>query len=305
MKKYLALIRLPNLAIIVLLQSMIYYGILLPVFRHNNIEPVLGRAYFVFFILITLFVTASGYIINDIMDIEPDKINKPSKRIVGKSIEINHAKRIYFVFLITGFVLSIWVAIAVSRLEYLIFYIIPVILLYFYSTKFKTSFLSGNLIVSFFSAGVTAIIFIFEFPGLVILRAVNPVSYTELVSLFVALIVFSFLVSLLREIVKDIEDIEGDQYAGSGTLPVKAGVNTAKAVCGFISIVILILLFYWIKSPVSSQNVKIYTILALILPLTYAVWLLKNAETKKQFHKLSTVIKLIMLLGIMMVVFYF
>ena len=118
------------------------------------------------------------------------------------------------------------------------------------------------------------------------------------------IMVFSFFISLYREIVKDIEDAEGDRQIRARTIPILTGVEIAKAICGVLAIVILILLFYWIKLPFNSIEVRVYILIAIILPLSYSVWLLRKAKSMTDLSKLSNVIKLIMLTGIAMLFFY-
>ncbi|MBK7096316.1 MAG: geranylgeranylglycerol-phosphate geranylgeranyltransferase [Saprospiraceae bacterium] len=304
MKAYISLIRIPNLIIIVLLQSVLYYGILMPAFHMTSISTVFTKLQYPVFVLITLLITAAGYIINDIVDLSTDTINKPQGIIIGKSVTIRNAYLYYCILLALGFVLSIWIAIEITKPFFILLYVIPVLLLYLYSKFLKKSFLAGNILVSLFSAGVPAIILVFEYQGLIFLKSENYSSYLTVLTIFSGLIVFSFFVSLYREVIKDIEDIEGDRIVSAKTLPVISGVETAKAFCGVLAILILLLLFYWLKQPISGTIVKVYTLFAIILPLFYSVWLLKMAVSKHDFHRLSTVVKLIMLMGILMILFY-
>ena len=304
MKKYLSLIRIPNLLIIILLQSILYYGILIPALEQQEINSVFSKFQFPLFIFITLLVTASGYIINDILDFDTDKINKPEKLIVDLSMTLKNAMIYYFTLVILGLLLSSWVAIDIEKPLFILLYILPILILYAYSKWLKKTLLTGNIVISLFSAGVPAIILIFELSGLKLLEKVNFTLYSEVITIFYGLIMFSFFVSLYREIVKDIEDVEGDRLISANTLPVKADIETSKFICGVLAIIILILLFYWLRLPLNDAPVKIYAIIAVIFPLSYSVFLLQKAVSKKDFHRLSTVLKLIMLTGILMTVFY-
>ncbi len=118
--------------------------------------------------------------------------------------------------------------------------------------------------------------------------------------------IFSFFVSLYREIVKDIEDTKGDKIANAKTIPIFFGVEVAKSICGIISIIVLALLFLWLKLDFNTGNLYlvIYMVLFVMSPLFYSVYLLKNASFKKDFNRLSGFIKLIMLSGIFLLFFY-
>lgn len=304
MNKYISLLRVQNLLIVSILMSILYYGLILPKFSYEGIGSVFNQFQYPVFILITLIITGSAYIVNDIFDISSDKINKPQKALIGNSISIKNAYRFYFILLFAGLVLSLWIAISINKFHYIFLYISPVAFLYFYSRFFKKTFLAGNLLVSFFSMGVPAILIIFEYNELELLKNKNQENYSFLISIFGAFMIFSFLMTLYREIIKDIEDIEGDKYLDANTLPIKMGVEAAKNITGFLAVFIVFMIFYWMKMPINNSMMKIYTIVAVILPLGYTVWLLKNASSKSDFHKISTIIKIIMLTGIGILFFY-
>jgi 4-hydroxybenzoate polyprenyltransferase len=290
--------------IIIIVQAAIFYGVLLPHLAKNSIFPVLNGFLFPVFIFITVLITAAGYLINDITDIEIDSINKPERMVIGKSLSLKNAWHLYYFMLVSGFILSYWIALYIVKPYYILFYILAVSGLYFYSIKLKKLLIFGNLTVSFFSAGVVAIIMIFEHSSLNALRNAEYNSWYTVFSIFTGYMIFSFLVSLFREIVKDIEDIEGDKVSGARTLPIVSGVRVSKSICAILTLVILVLLFYWIKQPVNDMFAAIYVVIALILPLAYSAWLLKKANNKKDFKNLSFIIKLIMSFGIGMMFFY-
>lgn len=304
MNKYISILRVQNLLIVLILMSILYYGLILPKFSYEGINSVFSQIQYPVFMLITLIITGSAYIVNDIFDIRSDKINKPEKAIIGNSISIKNAYRFYFILLFAGLVLSLWIAISITKFHYIFLYIFPVAFLYFYSRFFKKTFLAGNLLVSFFSMGVPAILLIFEFEGFELLKNKNQENYSLLISIFAAYMIFSFMVTLFREIIKDIEDIEGDKNLNANTLPIKMGVEATKNISGFLTVLIVFLIFYWMKMPVNNSMMKIYTIIAVIFPLGYTVWLLKNANKKSDFHKISTIVKIIMLTGIGILYFY-
>ena len=306
MAPYLKIIRISNLIIVAVVQSVLYFGILMPVFDAIGIKTVLGKGYFILFIITTMIITAAGYVINDILDVKADEINKPLDCIVGRSISEKNAYRYYFALTFTGFLLALIIAIHINKIYYVLIYIAVVVLLYFYSKYLKKQMLAGNIFVSLFSSFVLGIILVFELPGLNLLYQTGNDLYDYIMFIFTGFMVFSFLTSMYRELVKDMEDIEGDMLIKAKTFPVVFGIELTKFLSGFIAIIILISLFYWMKMDINADKIymKIYILIFVILPLFYSVFLLKNAATKSDFGKLSKVIKIIMATGISILAFY-
>lgn len=306
MISYLKLVRIPNLLIVGFLQLLLYYGILIPRFEKNHISPTLDGIYFVLLVIATIFITASGYVINDYLDIKIDKLNKPEKLIVTKEISKKNTLIFYWVIFAVGFIISLVIAIHINKIHYIILYLLSFLFLYFYSSYLKRKLLVGNVFVSAFSSFVLGIILLFEYPGLQKLKLVNSEDYIISIDIFIGFMIFSFFVSLYREIVKDIEDAKGDKIANANTIPIFFGVEVSKTICGMISIIVLALLFLWLKLDFNTGNLYlvIYMVLFVMLPLFYSVYLLKNASFKKDFNRLSGFIKLIMLSGIFLLFFY-
>jgi len=306
MMKYLKLIRIPNLIIVAVLQAFLYLGILVPVFDVFGISASFGKAYFVLFVFTTVLVTATGYVINDILDEKADKVNKAGKSIIGRMISRRDAFYFYFALIITGFFIALVVTIHINRMSYMLIYLISVALLFLYSKYFKKQVLIGNVFVSLFISFVPGVILIFERDGLIQLHEIDFNMFRFILNIFIGFMVFSFFVTMYRELVKDVEDIEGDIRINAKTFPIVYGVEMAKILSGLIAIIILILLFYWLKMDINIEKnyMKIYVLLFVVLPLSYSVFLLKRAKTKYDFHKLSGVIKIIMLTGISILFFY-
>lgn len=278
----------------------------MPRFYNFGLKAVFSDFDFILFVLVTVIITASGYVINDIFDVATDSVNKADLRIVGKSISINEAKQFYTLLVVTGFLLSVFVGYKTDNLRYLPIYPIAVISLFYYSSNLKKSFLLGNLLVSLFSAGVLGILILVEWKNLMLLKHIDYQNYKLITLIFGMQMLFSFMVSFVREIVKDLEDIEGDKLIFANTLPLKYGKEISKMIVGILSILILILLFLWIKDTINDNRLllKLYVISAIMLPLFYAVYQLKTAQFKSDFHNISNVLKIIMLSGILMLMFY-
>ena len=303
---YLKLTRPLNLLIVALLQGMMYYGVLLPVLEENGIDSVFKGGLFPVFILVTVIIAASGNVINDIIDIGIDKINKPSKWIAGNTIPLRSVGYFYIALIITGWILSIYIAFKIDKFYYLFLYALAVIFLFFYSKKLKKVLLLGNLLVSIFTAGVIGIILVFEYNSGIVLKGLSDESYKYIKSVFYGFMFFSFMTSMYREIVKDIEDMYGDNKEGAKTIPLVFGVKASKIISLVIAVIILFALVLWTKMDINTGRdyFILYTYIIVIPFLLFTVFMLLKAKAKKDFGKLSWLIKIFMLLGILLLVFY-
>ncbi|MEM9889023.1 MAG: geranylgeranylglycerol-phosphate geranylgeranyltransferase [Bacteroidota bacterium] len=299
---FFRLIRFPNLLIVTLTQYSIYYLVFLKNYQAYEIAASLNFFQFFLLVLSTLCIAAGGYVINDILDYEIDVVNKPDKMIVGRSITVKKAKQYYWWSILIGFALSLYLALRTQNLPLLSLYPTAVFLLYAYSKYFKKSFLIGNLIVSFFCAFVAGIVWVAERNSFSALQkdAKSIADYLEMILVFYLL--FAFISTLFREIIKDIEDMEGDRSANCRTLPIVVGEKGAKVVSAAAAILLLILLGYLLQQLSLYKNMIIITfaILLIIIPLLYALFRLYSAKFKKDFHHISQMAKFIMLAGLIL-----
>ncbi|NJN35353.1 MAG: UbiA family prenyltransferase, partial [Saprospiraceae bacterium] len=160
MTPFFRLIRLPNLLIVALTQYLLQYIILVPELSRLGQPPVLPRFEFFLLVFSTVLIAASGYIINDIEDIEIDRINKPEhKRIVGRVYPLNMSWLFYWTLVVLGFGISLYLALFINDFVQLAIYPVAVALLWAYSRWFKQQFLVGNLVVSAFCGFVAWVVF--------------------------------------------------------------------------------------------------------------------------------------------------
>jgi len=267
---------------------------------------------FNFFLLVlsTVLIAAGGYVINDIFDVEIDKINKPDKVLINKSIPLSVANRLYYGLTITGTLIGFYLAFAVQYFLLGFIFVATVLLLWFYSSKYQKTVLWGNIFISGLSAMVIIIVWFFE---LYALRA-DILTYTEvmkqirIVSIIVAAYgLFAFLVSMIREITKDIEDMDGDRSAAYKTLPIIIGINKAKLLFNMLIIVSVLLLAFAMYHLYLKGIMLVFWYL-LVAVQTLFLFVLYNAfkaKNKEDFHFLSNACKIIMVAGILsMQLFY-
>jgi 4-hydroxybenzoate polyprenyltransferase len=297
--KFLRLIRYQNLLMLAFMQVLFRYSFL----KQQNIPLALSDWQYGLLVLSTVLIAAAGYVINNIFDVETDRINKPNDVIIGKGISEANGYNIYIALNITGVAIGFYLSNVIQRPGFATIFIFIASLLYFYSTTLKQIMILGNLVVAFLLAMSVIIIGVFDiFPAII---AENKAQMASLFSILTDYALFAFMINFIREIVKDIEDVDGDYNQGMNTLPIAIGISrTAKIVFAF-SIIPLVLLLFYIKNYFVENGLFIATLYSFILvlaPLLYFIVKIFTAKTKKDFHHLSTVLKLILLFGILSIV---
>jgi 4-hydroxybenzoate polyprenyltransferase len=313
MKAFLSLIRWQNLLIIVLTMVLMRYAVIEPVINKIFVtliegtgEPIpltLQFPWFDFVILVfsTLLITAGGYVINDYFDIKTDLINR-GEVIVGTKIPRRHAILWHNILNIIGVAAGFYISWKAGFLWLGIQFLIVSGLLYFYSASYKRQFLVGNLVVSLLTAMVPMLVVIYEWPALYRYYSVNSVTAPQLGIIFYwvgGFAVFAFLTTLTREIIKDIEDFEGDMAYGRNTVPVVIGTKTARIVSVSLIIITIVLLYLVWRFFLYDKITLAYISLTVALPLLYVVYQLIIGKTRKQLHKASRMIKIVMIAGVL------
>lgn len=308
-KGFFQLIRYPNLLFIALTQFLFYYRIIVPYFN-NNLQPkqLLQENDFFLLLIASVLIAAAGYIINDYFDIQIDNVNKPERLILGKLIKRRWAMLLHLVLSLAGLFLTAIVAMHLDNLLLLGLNFLSVLMLLLYSSTFKKKLLIGNIIISVLTAWVVGVLFITEI-------RLNDTVYMQLnqaalgslykVTLFYA--GFAFIVSLIREVVKDMEDMEGDRRFGCETMPIKWGIPSTKVfVAVWIFVLIGLLAAIAFYAMLNSWSWPFYALsFAMIIQFYFLLKKLYYAQLTADFANISTVLKLIMLAGILSMSFYF
>ncbi|MBK7230661.1 MAG: geranylgeranylglycerol-phosphate geranylgeranyltransferase [Ignavibacteriales bacterium] len=270
-KKINAFIKITRPVNVVITFLVVVVAILIS--QENNIEFYK----IIFPSIVVALVAAAGNIINDINDVETDKISHPERVLVLESLSKKEA--IYFYNF-----LNILAIIIASRLSDILLLIVfgSIIILYFYSYSLKKFPLLGNVTV----ASLTGLTFIYG--GFV---TGNPIAA-------IAPAVFAFLINLVREIVKDIQDIEGDSIIGYKTFPIKYGIQKSK----FLILVITVSLILYTVYPFITKLYKIEYFLIVMLivnpVLILSIKLLYDKE-KNRFKIISNLLKVDMIFGLL------
>lgn len=297
LKAIVTLIRLPNLIFIVLTQILTYYKIILiPVLKTS--QATLSLFHFILLCFTTVLIAAAGYIINDYFDIGIDVINKPQKVTIEKifkrrSVIISHILLNIIALGIIGYI-----SIINLQLRYTLWQFISINLLLFYSISFKRKFLIGNVVIAILTSLTLFITAIYE-PKFQIFQLNFP--HTKLLWMY---IIFAFVITFIREIVKDIEDVKGDSFQKCETMPLVWGIQKAKYVLyGLLFLLCLLILttsFYFFSF---NTLLSFYMGIFVFLPTVSLFYFLSKATKSLEFHKMSTYVKIITLLGILSIIF--
>jgi geranylgeranylglycerol-phosphate geranylgeranyltransferase len=224
---------------------------------------------------------AAGNVINDIYDVEIDKINRPDRVLVSGKVGTRLAVIFYFLLVTTSLILSYIISI-----QNLLIVLGATILVFIYSKYFKRLPLAGNLIV----ATVTGFAFIYG--------GVAVGNYSE--NIFPSL--FAFMTTLIREIVKDIEDMEGDSSFFVNSFPIAYGITKAKRL--ILSLTILLIIMTTLPFILKIYNIEFFIVIMLILNpfLVYSLKLLFNSDSKVEMRKVSSILKAVMIIGLIAIV---
>jgi len=248
----------------------------------------------VLFIYVFVSTMAAGYVVNDLFDVETDKINKPEKLVVGKHLSIKQAERMYLLLLLDGLIFSSFIYWLTDKVYFTLSIIAIQIALFLYAKYLKKSLLFGNLLVAFLTAcPYLAFVYVFELGG-----------FSKNLALYMAL--FAFVLNLLREITKDWEDMAGDKAIRAETFPLRFGVKATKNLLIAEALFSLILHSIVILTPHLPFGNDLRFTFPLILvaimhvPLIFML-LSKNANPKA----ISRFIKIMMFVGVLWVYYLF
>jgi 4-hydroxybenzoate polyprenyltransferase len=275
--------------------------VLYPVLDQNKLTRVLDTWHFVILVLVTVIITLCGYMINDYFDYEADNIHKANK-IIQRRLSKEKILILYVIFLLIGLGIAIYLALYIGKPLYLFIYLAAQFLLYYYSKKLKIVPGLGNLMVASMCAAVVLILLLPESENLKLLLETNRINYFQLTSLFISFSLFAFLITMIREIVKDMEDVKGDFSQGKKTLALSFGMEKARQMATFFLFVLIVSILLWVSLMGSIRDWwNIYLILAIAGPLLVAIYLLQTAKKSTEFRKISMLLKFVMFLGLLYV----
>ncbi|MFN8257831.1 MAG: geranylgeranylglycerol-phosphate geranylgeranyltransferase [Bacteroidales bacterium] len=304
MVAYLKLVRVQNLLIVAITQYIMRFAIIEPILKIYSFSLQMREVNFAILVLSTMCLTAAGYVINDYFDTKTDSLNRPKEVIVGQSISRRMAMALHIILNIIGVLGGFYVSYQVGHIKFGFIFILVTGILWYYSTNYKRQFLIGNLIVSFLTGLVPLLVILYEMPLLNIAYAdvliqngftLNPIFYWILGFSF-----FAFVTTLIREIIKDTEDFDGDKEYGRHTLPIVLGIKWTKIIVVLLSLIVMLAMGIIYQLYLKGSKLTFwYLLLALEVPFLFLVYKIIAAKEKKDYHLISLLLKFIMLFGLL------
>ena len=309
MIKYLNIFRWINIFIVILSMALVLLFMVFPLLGLGWFEHGLCPGKFMLLVFSTVFIAIGGNIVNDIYDINADSINKPGKNLVGKGVSVSTAWVLYWVFTIVGLLLGTLLSLVVGQINYALIFLFSAGLLWFYSQKYQCQPLVGNIVVSALSAITLGLVWLFQFFALSneaeVFASVQG-SFAIVNRMVLIYMSFAFITSLIREVVKDIEDFKGDDRFGCRTFAVTYGIEKAKILAKVVLLIaaisVLGIQFYFFKLGFEMHYWYFF-----ILDVLFALAIFKMFKAKEgnDFSAVSKLIKLIMFVGILSMAFFY
>lgn len=297
---FLQLVRWQNLVFIAGTQVLYDYCIYFPIYQTHVPFQLAGL------IAASVCISAAGYIINDYFDLNIDQINKPDRVVVNHGISRRWAIFLHLVLSLLGLFFTELVLPIQDYWYLIVANMCTIILLWFYSTNFKKQLLVGNLIISLLTSWVILIVYFSKAPlslHTIIGVDAKKISLFRLTMLYAG---FAFIISLIREVIKDMEDRVGDEKYGCRTMPIVWGLQASRVFVAVwlmvLTAALLLLQLYVI--PFKWWWSIAYCLIAIIAPLLYVTYQLFRANSQQDFHRLSKYVKWIMLAGILSMLFF-
>ncbi len=306
-KPYLQLFRVGNLTFVAILLYIMEKWVATPLLQLEQFGELMPWWILTLLIVSVVGIAAGGYVINDYFDVKIDRINRPDNLVVTRIISRDTAMHIFYGLTAVGVIAGTVVAWWAHSWTLLFIYVVIPGLLWFYSASYKRMFLIGNLVVAFASAIVPLLVAIANADYLHHLYQ-NALAYSPIVGeLYVwtgGFAAFAFLLTWVREIVKDIEDIEGDREMECRTLPIVWGDKVAKIIATLLLVVIATLIVYILFAvlPFSHEWKSLptrYVVFGLIVPILCSIVLLWAANNRTEYHRVQTIIKFAMFMGML------
>ena len=300
MISFLHLIRYKNLLMVFLSMFLTKYFLI----ESFISTPLLSDIDFIILTTSILLITMGGYLINDIYDIESDKINKPGKVYISTIISIKSGLFLYFLTSITGLILGLYLSINKNLNHLSGFFIVTVILLFIYTKILKKLPLIGNIIVALLVSLPIFLVYEFDHSMISIKDIFNNLFLSIIIFFY---LLFAFLTTLIREIIKDLQDIKGDNKFKLKTLPIMIGNKRTINFVVFLSFLLqLLLLLVLIDSFKNDYYLILIFSITLSLLVAYLIYKLRVPFKNNPYQLLSSLMKIIMLVGVLsMTIFKF
>lgn len=310
---FILLTRPVNLLIIAFTMYAMRFGVLASLLKrfsfHGGFE--LSEAHFALSVLVMILLAAAGNMINDYFDLKVDRLNKPTKVIVGRTVKRRVVMAAHHLFNLAAVAIAAYLG-YVNNLEWVVF--VPVLmaaLLWSYSLWFKRKLWIGNFVVALLVAVVPLWSAVFEIPelrGAMLRLGADGVDFsTEAWRWMAGFAGFAFWTTLIREVQKDLEDQKGDAHAGFLTLPIVWGRKGAHRYLHLLFGILLVafLVTVWdvrkgLSEPTMQLVFPIISVLAIGLPAGISWFHTVSARTRADYGRASQWSKITMAGGILL-----
>ncbi|MFM1875442.1 MAG: hypothetical protein RL266_1179 [Bacteroidota bacterium] len=298
---YLRLVRWPNLLIIGLIFLLAKTQLVDVISEVSGVESCLSTLQWWLVALATVFIAASGNVVNDIFDQEIDRINKPKGMVIGKHMTEASAWNLYYALGSAGLGLGIFLCWQLGNVSSSLVFMLAAGGLYFYSYSYKRQFLIGNVVVAFLAALV-------PFMPVYLYIMCGPDTWMQLPwsPILVAFAFFSFLTTFIREIIKDMEDLKGDALLRCRTMPIVLGLKPTKLIVILLIAILMgvvgkLQLAWW---QANDMVIFLYFLLAVQIPAILLIIQVLRSSAPSDFSKASKLSKLIIVAGILSLVVF-
>ncbi len=302
MRSIFKLFRISNLVLIVLLQVFLRKYFISPMLNSFGLELQLSDFQFILVLLMTLCITSAGYVINDYFDLKRDYINRnPNDVIVGKTVPRRAAMATHLVLSAIGILIGFYLAYV---LHVWVLALLPIFiagLLWFYSTEYKRQFIIGNIVLAIL--GVLPIVLTVLYEPALFKAYLNP-EYRAISILIFKVVGFftsiAFGINLLYALVKDLQDLPGDEATNCRTLPIVAGEMASKFTFTIVSVMLIFALFYVQNMQYANKAYVplMYIVFGLELPLIIANTMLYLTNKTEKYKYVAQLMSIVMVIGI-------
>ncbi len=296
----LLILRIPNLLIIVLTVWVFASQLVYPELVKHQITPVMSSKDLYLLLLIVGLIAAGGYLLNDIIDIRTDQANN-KRAFINDGTERRLAWWAYGILAIAPIPYAYSLASEINHTEYMPLYFIVVGILIAYNLVLKKTPLLGNICVAILCAGVVWVMFLAERESLLHLKLADISSYTRICQIALFYYVFAFCSNLSREIIKDIQDMDGDRVVGARTLPLMVGVQNSVYVIHSTLIGLLLFIVWWLSDMNPSIGLIAACSLLVVAPIILIIFKLSKKTHHVDMALLSSGFKVWMLLGLLFI----
>ena len=295
------LVRPVNIFLVGFTMMIFWFFLIRPALLNNEILPALNNLSFLFLMAMTLLVTAAGYVINDVLDQDTDKINKPHKSLEARQVSKKSARSFYLILNVLALACASYLLVKTGDFNIMALCAACILVLWLYSRYLKSSILMGNVVVSLLIGLVPFIFLIVENDSLNRLELAHLGVYNDVFLISISFTLFAFLANLVREIVKDCEDYEGDRKAGILTIATALGYKKSDLFSQGLSLLLygLIITWFFVRDISFLSLESVAYLLLMVLPVIFLFYqLTKKPMGREKYTPISKHLKLLMVFGL-------